>query len=133
MFQCRYQVDVGMGIGASIFFDPFNFLFINLQNCLLFIIDGQALKILKEGGSAGDAVLEATKVLENCGVLNAGKGSNLTIDGTVECDAAFMDGDGYFGSVGAVPGVPNPSVMCKTIADIHRKEKLFSGGRIPPK
>lgn len=34
-----------------------------------------------------------------------GYGSNLTLDGTVECDAAIMDGQtGDFGSVGAVSG-----------------------------
>ncbi len=76
---------------------------------------------------------EATKVLENCDILNAGRGSSLTIDGTVECDAGFMDGSGYFGGVGAVPGVPNPILVAKSIADVHREEKLFSCGRVPPK
>lgn len=37
-------------------------------------------------------------------MMNAGYGSNLTLDGTVECDAAIMDGRANFGSVGAVSG-----------------------------
>lgn len=91
------------------------------------------MAILRGGGSAGDAVVEATKIIEDSELVNAGRGSNLSLDGTVECDAAFMDGDGYFGGVGAVPGVPNPVLIPKLMVDIHRKEKLFTCGRVPPK
>lgn len=91
------------------------------------------MKILRRGGSATEAVTEATKLLEDSGVVNAGRGSNLTLDGTVECDAGFMDGDGYFGGVGGISGVPNPVEVAKTLAIVHKSEKLLTGGRVPPK
>lgn len=43
--------------------------------------------------------------LEDDPILNAGYGSNLNMDGKVECDAAVMSGsDEAFGSVAAVSG-----------------------------
>lgn len=48
-------------------------------------------------------------------MTNAGRGSNLTEDGNVECDASIMDGDtGAFGAVGAVPGLTfsNDETIC---------------------
>ncbi|KAK9121326.1 hypothetical protein Syun_018943 [Stephania yunnanensis] len=63
---------------------------------------------------------------------NAGRGSNLTIHGCVECDASIMDGpSGVFGAVGAVPGVQNPIQIAATLA----KEQMTGSsllGRIPP-
>lgn len=35
---------------------------------------------------------------------NAGRGSNLSFGGLVECDASVMAGDGAFGAVAAAPG-----------------------------
>ncbi|XP_028961548.2 putative threonine aspartase isoform X2 [Malus domestica] len=63
---------------------------------------------------------------------NAGRGSNLTEDGHVECDASIMDGNsGVFGAVGAIPGVRNPVQVAALLA----KEQMMGSpllGRIPP-
>ncbi|TFK26524.1 N-terminal nucleophile aminohydrolase [Coprinopsis marcescibilis] len=75
-------------------------------------------------------VAEATCVLEDSPHLNAGLGSNLTLDGTVECDAAIMSGDSSFGSVAAVSGVKNPIQLAKSIRQYSYKEDKL--GRIPP-
>ena len=41
---------------------------------------------------------------QNSSQTNAAIGSNLSLSGTVECDASIMDGQGNFGAVGAVKG-----------------------------
>ena len=58
--------------------------------------------ILKNGGTAVDAVEAAIKTLEDREITNAGYGSNLAMDGVVECDAAIVDHHGRSGAVGAV-------------------------------
>lgn len=61
-----------------------------------------AMTFLNNGGSAVDAVEIAIKVLEDKEITNAGFGSNLAMDGTVECDATIIDHYGRSGAVGAV-------------------------------
>ncbi len=61
-----------------------------------------AMTTLRAGGSAVDAVEIAIKVLEDKEITNAAYGSNLTLDGTVECDATIVDEFGRSGAVGAV-------------------------------
>jgi L-asparaginase / beta-aspartyl-peptidase len=59
--------------------------------------------ILAADGSALDAVEAATRVLEDHPSFNAGRGSVLTAAGTVELDAAIMDGRTR--AAGAVAGL----------------------------
>lgn len=61
------------------------------------------MKFLKSGASATEAVEIALKVLEDKEITNAGYGSNLSMDGTVECDATIVDHRGRSGACGAVP------------------------------
>ncbi|RID43156.1 hypothetical protein BRARA_I00036 [Brassica rapa] len=86
----------------------------------------------QDSGECIDAVSAAIEVLEDDPSTNAGRGSNLTEDGRVECDASLMDGDsGIFGAVGAVPGVRNAI----KIAALLVKEQMSGStllGRIPP-
>lgn len=60
------------------------------------------MAFLNNGATAVDAVEIAIKVLEDKEITNAGFGSNLAMDGTVECDATIVDHYGRSGAVGAV-------------------------------
>lgn len=78
-----------------------------------------------------DAVVASTIILEDSPLTNAGFGSNLTLNGHVECDASLMDGSRLlFSSVGAVSGVKNPVLLARTILE-HQTVKI-SHGRVPP-
>ncbi|XP_059478330.1 threonine aspartase 1 [Neocloeon triangulifer] len=88
-------------------------------------------KLLAEGKSALEAATEAVAVLENSPFTNAGLGSNLTWDGTVECDACAMDGTtGLWGAVGAVGTIKNPCRAASKLCLGQRVEGTL--GRIPP-
>jgi L-asparaginase / beta-aspartyl-peptidase len=73
--------------------------------------------VLKAGGSAVDAVVAAVTVLEDNPIFNAGTGSVLTEDGTVECDASVMSGQGAAGAIGAVRDVKNPVRLARLVME----------------
>jgi len=65
--------------------------------------------ILKEGGTASEAVIATIKVMEDSDLYNAGHGAVFTSDGKNELDASIMEGhDLNAGSIGGVTNVKNP-------------------------
>lgn len=72
--------------------------------------------LLRDGGSALDAVELAVRVLEDCPVLNAGRGSHPRSDGSIEMDAIVMDGRTLtFGSVACVRRVLHPVSLARLV------------------
>jgi beta-aspartyl-peptidase (threonine type) len=78
----------------------------------------EGVHILRVGGSALDAVEAAVVVMEDNPVFNAGKGSSLTAAGTVEMDAAIMDGrDLSAGAVAMLHRVKNPIHLARIVME----------------
>jgi len=72
--------------------------------------------ILGAQGSALDAVEAAVRVLEDDPAFNAGRGSVFTWDGTIECDAAIMDGrEREAGAVAGVSATRNPVSLARAV------------------
>ncbi|KFY43650.1 hypothetical protein V495_03864 [Pseudogymnoascus sp. VKM F-4514 (FW-929)] len=89
-----------------------------------------AMRFLRGGGTAVDAVEAAIKVLEDKEITNAGYGSNLTIEGIVECDATIVDHLGRSGACGAVAKIRNPIHLARII--LEESSRPLSLRRVPP-
>jgi len=75
-------------------------------------------EVLKQDGSALDAVETAVKLLEDSPLFNAGKGSVFTAEGTHEMDAAIMDGaNREAGAVSLITGIKNPVSLARDVMD----------------
>ncbi len=83
--------------------------------------------ILKEGGSALDAVEAAVRSLEDCPLFNAGKGSVFNALGKHEMDASIMDGRSReAGAVATVKNVKNPISLSRAV--MEKSEHVFLVG-----
>lgn len=74
-------------------------------------------EILNRGGSAIDASVEATIILEDNPFSNAGIGSGLNLEGEVEMDASIMTGDLKCGAVACIKKVKNPIVVARQVME----------------
>lgn len=103
-------------------------------------------EVLRDRGSALDAVIAAVRVLEDHPLFNAGVGSLLTIDGTVEMDASLMAAlpparpprararvprprpraELHAGAVAGITRVRNPILLARAVMD-HTPHVLMAG------
>jgi beta-aspartyl-peptidase (threonine type) len=86
-------------------------------------------RVLARDGRAVDAVEAAVRVLEDDPRFNAGRGSVLTSEGTVEMDASIMEGDRLScGAVAAVNRVANPITLARRVLDDGKHVLLVADG-----
>jgi beta-aspartyl-peptidase (threonine type) len=85
--------------------------------------------VLREGGSALDAVGAAVNVLEESPWFNAGKGAVFNADGGHELDAAIMEGHTRrAGAVAGVRTVRNPIKLARAVMEHSPHVMLAAGG-----
>ncbi len=85
--------------------------------------------ILLGGGSALDAVEAAILVLEDDPTFDAGTGSVLVADGSVELDAGLMDGTSLkVGAVAAVKRFKNPISVARRVLEASAHHFLVGPG-----
>jgi L-asparaginase / beta-aspartyl-peptidase len=83
--------------------------------------------ILKEGGSATEAVKRTVMALEDNILFNAGKGAVFTAGGTQEMDAIIMNGSNLeAGAVAGVKNIRNPVALAEAVM-LHSEHVLLSG------
>jgi L-asparaginase / beta-aspartyl-peptidase len=88
----------------------------NRDGCLAAVEAGW--EVLRNGGSAAEAVEAAIRVLEADQTFNAGFGSTMNSEGEVEVDAAMMDGATLdWGAIAAVQGVRHPISAARRIME----------------
>jgi beta-aspartyl-peptidase (threonine type) len=83
--------------------------------------------ILSKAGSALDAVEAAVRVLEDCPLFNAGRGSVFTAEGTHQMDAAIMEGHTRnAGAVSLITGIRNPIALARDV--MEKSNHVFLAG-----
>jgi L-asparaginase / beta-aspartyl-peptidase len=76
-----------------------------------------ALAALAGGADPLEAAVAAVVVLEDDPRFNAGTGSIVRLDGSVQMDASVMDSDGRFGAVANIERVKNPVTVARGVLE----------------
>lgn len=86
-------------------------------------------EILKNGGTAMEAVTKTINVMEDSPLFNAGKGAVFTHEGTNELDASVMDGATLnAGAVAGVTRIKNPIDLALAVMNDSPHVMLYGEG-----
>ncbi|MFP4001057.1 MAG: isoaspartyl peptidase/L-asparaginase [Thermoplasmata archaeon] len=80
------------------------------------LVEAAVQKGYEEGMSAFEAVIAVVEELENDPAFNAGKGSRLRLDGSVQMDAAVQSEENI-GSIAGIEEVKNPIKIAEIVHD----------------
>ena len=85
--------------------------------------------VLDHGGTAVDAIEAAIRILEDNPLFNAGRGSVFAADGTIQMDAAIMDGATMrAGAVADVQHTKNPISLARAVMEKSPYVLLIGNG-----
>ncbi len=85
-------------------------------------------KVLKNNGSAKDAVLQCISFMENNELFNAGKGSSANCKKKFRLEASIMNGkDGSYGACALINKVKNPIKLAEKIMSSKKVAKFIGG------
>src|SRR5690554_2112019 len=86
-------------------------------------------EILKNGGTALEAVTRTIMVMEDSPLFNSGKGAVFTHEGKNELDASIMDGSNLnAGAVAGVQHIKNPIKLAKDVMQQSNHVMLYGAG-----
>ena len=88
-------------------------------------------ELLAGGADAVSAAVAAVAALEDDPRFNAGTGSCLRADGSVQVDAAVACSDGRLGTIAAVDDIANPVRVARLVMDEEFDTLAGSGARAP--
>ena len=87
-------------------------------------------RVLTKTNNILDSVETAVRCLEDNDLFDAGTGSYLRLDGSIEMDAVIMDSDGNCGAVGAIKDVKNPVSVARRVMERSPHVLLVGSGAI---
>ena len=87
------------------------------------------IDLCNDGHPAAYIACQVISLLENSDLTNAGYGSNLTRNETVQCDAGLMDNRSNFAAVGCIENIRNP---IKVAYELLKSQAEDHFGLVPP-